>query len=420
MNGIALALLVVTVLGVAAQLRAVRSHERRIVAAMQAPRPEAEWPATALILCVRGAEAGLCDCLDRLATVEYPDHELHVVIDHATDPALPVALAWQASHPAVACTVHVLDDRSPHATLKCSAVDQALGRLSARIAVAVLVDADTRVYPQWLCDMIRPTLDPATSMATGNRWYDPSAAGLGSLVRFVYNANCVIPMHAGGMTWGGSLTLRRDVFTHPAFRPWLRESPTEDATVRRAIDRLGHRLATLPDVMLLARDPIGLAPCLGFIRRQLLWTRLYHPGWPLIATGAAVAYPLAVAQTAAAVWAGWQGMPAAAALLAAALVVAILGNLAAIERLHAAIRRCIETRQAIAVPPIDWRTRMRLLLAIPLTLPAFTWAALSAAFARRVTWSGVEYAVVDRRRLALLRYAPVVGTASAAGHVPQV
>jgi hypothetical protein len=412
MTIVALVILAATVALVFAHERAVHGHEQRIEGDLRPTEPEVAWPPAAIILCVRGAEAGLTNCLDRLAAVEYSDVELHVVVDHVTDPSLDVAEAWQASHPEVACHVHILSDRSPHATLKCSGVDQALRRVSSRVEVVVIVDADARVYPQWLQDMIRPVVRADTGMATGNRWYDPTAAGIGSLIRFVYNANCVMPMHSGNMTWGGSLALRRDVFEHAEFRPCLRRSPTEDATVRHAIEACGHRLACLPAVMLLTSDPIGLSSCLGFIRRQLLWTRLYHPGWPLIAGSAAVSYAIALAITAAAIWAAWNGHAATAVVFTGAIVMAILGNLVVIERLHAAVAHAIHTRQGILVPPIDWLTRLRLLAAIPLTLPAFCWAAVSAAFARQVTWSGVRYAVVGRGQLELVDYRPVASPAA--------
>lgn len=406
MTAVALLILLATLGLIAWQWRAVWQHTRRIEAVADSSEPEIAWPPAAMILCVRGAETGLADCLDRLAAVEYPNFEIHLVVDHATDPSLPVAERWRAVHPDVACSVHVLADRSPHATLKCSAVDQALGLLPAGVVVAVLVDADARVYPRWLMDMVRPMLDGVTGMATGNRWYDPTATGLGSLIRFVYNANCVIPMHVGGMTWGGSLSLHRTVFEHPEFRPCLRVSPTEDATVRHAVDACGQRLACLPAVMLLTNDGISLTACLGFIRRQLLWTRLYHPSWPVIAGGAIVAYGTALVITGMAVWTAWTGQPFAAALLASSLIVATLGNLVAIEWLHAAVGQCIAARQGIAVPPIDWPTRLRLLAALPVALPAFTWAAVSAALAKHVIWSGVGYEVAGPRRIVLTDYQP--------------
>jgi hypothetical protein len=407
MTAIAILILATTVILVLANGRVVHDHEERISIALHAEEPEVAWPPTALILCVRGGEAGLTDCLDRLAAVEYPDVEIHVVVDHVTDPSFDVAETWQEGHPEVACHLHLLWDRSTRATLKCSAVDEALRRVSPHVEVVVVVDADTRVYPKWLQDMIRPVAANDNRMATGNRWYDPTAPGLGSLIRFVYNANCIIPMHLGNMTWGGSLALHRDVFASREFRPCLRRSPTEDATVRHAIDRCGHKLACLPAVMLLTRDAIDLPSCLGFIRRQLLWTRLYHPGWSVIAVGSVLAYATSLAITLAAAWSAWNGHPTAAVIFGGALVMAILGNLVAVERLHAAVSHAIHSRQGLIVPPIGWRTRLRLLIAIPLTLPAFCWAAVSAAFAKEVTWSGVRYSVVGPGQIELVDYRPV-------------
>lgn len=415
MTVLAILVLAATATLVAIQWRVVRNHDHLIEAAAGEERPALAWPPAALILCVRGAEAGLRDCLDRLAAIDYHDIEIHVVIDHATDPSLDIADEWQESHRQVKCSLHLLSDRSPHATLKCSAVDQALRRVSPHVEVVVVVDADVRVYPQWLQDMVRPVVGTATSMATGNRWYDPTAPGVGSLIRFVYNANCVIPMHVGNMTWGGSLALRRDVFAHPSFRPCLRKSPTEDATVRHAVDACGKQLACLPAVMLLTSDGIGLASCLAFIRRQLLWTRLYHPGWQLIAGGAVGAYAVALGITAAAIWTAVNGLPLAATLFTAALVLAAIGNLVAIERLHAAVARCIESRQGIAVPSIDWHTRLRLLAAIPLALPAFCLAAVAAALATHVTWSGVRYAVTGHGQIELVEYRPAASRPSSPG-----
>ncbi len=415
MTAIALVVLAAAAALIVGQWWIACGHERRIEAANGEDKPELAWPPAALILCVRGAEASLRDCLDRLAAVEYPDMELHVVIDHATDPSLDVADDWQENHRYVKCHLHLLSDRSPYATLKCSAVDQALRRVSRGVEVVVIVDADARVYPQWLKDMVRPLVGTATSMATGNRWYDPTAPGLGSLIRFIYNANSVVPMHIGHMTWGGSLAFRRDVFAHPSFRPCLRKSPAEDATVREAVSTRGEQLACLPAVMLLTTDGIGLGACLAFIHRQLIWTRLYHPIWPLIAGGAVISYAVALAITAAAVWSLMNGLVSAAIMFTSSLVLAAVGNLIAIERLHVAVARCIESRQGIAVPRIDWPTRLRLLGAIPLALPAFCLASVAAAVARQVTWSGVRYAVTGHHEIALVEYRPFASQASSPG-----
>lgn len=400
-------LVAVTLVGIACQLRLVTRYARQLAAPPPRPR-DAAWPAAAVVLSVRGSEQGLTECLDRVALLDYPEFEIHVVVDHDSDPCMPVVCRWRRQHPELRVVIHTLADPSSGATLKCSAVHQAISAVDPRIEAVVLLDADAHVYPGWLQDMILPTLDGSASMATGNRWYDPTAHGIGSLLRFLYNANAVIPMHAGRMTWGGSLALRRDVFSHPAFLDSLRRSPTEDASVHEALADLGKQLAMATHVMLLSTDSITADACLRFMRRQLLWTRLYHVGWPLIAGGAVTAYAVALAATAALVWAVVTGNQPAALAFATTLATAILGNLLVVERLHRAIGGAIEARQGRTVRPIDTACRLRLLAAVPLSLPAFTFAAVAAWCARRVRWSGIDYDVQPPRGLRMVAYRPFV------------
>ncbi|MFM8635722.1 MAG: glycosyltransferase [Planctomycetia bacterium] len=401
-----LALLFLTVAAVTWQLCLVACHISRL--ASVPPRPQTtNWPATAIVIAVRGGNEGLEECLDRVAALNYEDFELHVVIDHETDPCMPLVRRWAATQPRLAVVIHTLANPSSGATLKCSAMYQALTSLSNRIEAVVMLDADAYVYPNWLKDMLQPTLDGTVSMATGNRWYSPTAPGLGSLLRFLYNANAVIPMHAGRMTWGGSLALRRDVFTHPAFLESLLCSPTEDASVHEAISVLGKRLAMVSHVMLLTTDPIDVAACVRFIQRQLLWTRLYHAAWPLIAFGSAAAYAVALVACVALVWSTIRGHWPSAVAFGSALAVAIAGNLVAVEILHRGIAAVIGKRQGRKVPSMDTLCRLRVLAAIPLSLPVIAFTAVSAALARRVRWSGIEYEIDPPRRIRLVEYRPV-------------
>jgi len=402
----ALVVLGATLALVGRQLRDARRFAALL--ATEPPQPAiTAWPPAAVVLAVRGGDAALTACLDRIAALDYPDVELHVVVDHDSDPALEVVDRWTRTRPNLRTVVQTLRGPSARATLKCSAVHQALQGLDPRIDVVALIDADALVHPGWLRELVAPVAADTADMATGNRWYDPTAAGLGSLIRFIYNANAVIPMHEGRMTWGGSLALSRRVFADPRFQECLLRSPTEDATVRDAVERQGRRLAMLPHLIVPSGDGIALSSCLRFIRRQLLWTRLYHPAWPVIATGAVVAYAAALGIAVAAVWALASGQPLAAAVFASCLVAATLGNLAFVERLHAAVRHTLATWQARAIPPCDALTRLRLAAALPLSLPAFTAAAVSAACARRVSWSDIDYAVLPPDGVRMLGHTPL-------------
>ncbi len=54
--------------------------------------PDDRLPKTAVILCLRGADPYLRQCLRALLQQNYPQYELKVVVDHQDDPAWNVAI----------------------------------------------------------------------------------------------------------------------------------------------------------------------------------------------------------------------------------------------------------------------------------------------------------------------------------------
>ena len=63
----------------------------------------------AVILCLRGADEELNQCLDRLALLDYPDYEIHTVIDSQEDSSAQVVLQWKDAHQEIALFVHLLN-----------------------------------------------------------------------------------------------------------------------------------------------------------------------------------------------------------------------------------------------------------------------------------------------------------------------
>ena len=175
-------------------------------------------------------------------------------------------------------------------------------------------DVDSRIYPLWLKDLVGGLNEYGAGIVSGNRWYDPTTAGWGSLVRFIYNAHAVVPMQAMKMAWGGSLAMHRDVYASPVIPELLWKSPTEDSAMHRIAEAVGTPFAMDPHVMLLGRDSVSLPGCFDFIKRQLLWTRLYHERWWLIFFGLLASYAVLASQTLCAAWMLWAGKPAVAAV----------------------------------------------------------------------------------------------------------
>ena len=271
----------------------------------------------------------------------------------------------------------------------------------------MVVDVDSRIYPLWLKDLVGGLNEYGAGIVSGNRWYDPTTAGWGSLVRFIYNAHAVVPMQAMKMAWGGSLAMHRDVYASPVIPELLWKSPTEDSAMHRIAEAVGTPFAMDPHVMLLGRDSVSLPGCFDFIKRQLLWTRLYHERWWLIFFGLLASYAVLASQTLCAAWMLWAGKPAVAAVFAAGPIAAIVANVAIVESLHRSVSAVIKTFQGADVPPITWSIRAALVVWMPLAFATIVLAASSAAVARRVRWSGVDYRVLAPDGLRLVAYRPV-------------
>lgn len=366
------------------------------------------WPHAAVLLSVRGLDVGLPGCLDRLAALDYPSWELQVVVDHETDPAVHVIRRWTHGHPEIRVTTQFLSEISPGAYLKTSAVRQCLRTIPAAVQVVVIVDADTMVHPAWLKDMVGPMVGSRVGVVTGNRWYDPAAPGWGSLVRFVVNAHSVGPMYLMGATWAGSLGFRREVFDQPWFWERMLRTSSEESAIQESARRIGLDLVMQPNALLLNAGPIDVASCFRFMRRQLLWTRLYHTQWWWIVAQAAALYGTLVAIGLGLVAAAWRGDGLAAASFGGTIVVVMGINLAFVEYMHRLVSERMRRTGNLVAPPIGLRTRLRLLAALTPALVVHTWATFAAAVAREVSWSGIRYRVEPPDQLRLVEYRPVI------------
>ncbi len=115
-------------------------------------------PQVAVILCLRGADPSLTDCFAGLASQEYPKYDLHIVVDHPSDPALGVIRDYYEGR--VQPKIHTLSRPQENCSLKCSAILEAESKLPDEVEVIALIDADTIPDQHWLSDLIQPLSNP--------------------------------------------------------------------------------------------------------------------------------------------------------------------------------------------------------------------------------------------------------------------
>src|SRR5580700_9528897 len=101
-----------------------------------------DWPRAAVVLSVRGADPSLVECLRRLMQQDYPDYEVHLVIDSEDDPAWEMLRPLLADNRAEHVFVRLLRTKHETCSLKVSALAQAIGTLDESIGVVALIDAD--------------------------------------------------------------------------------------------------------------------------------------------------------------------------------------------------------------------------------------------------------------------------------------
>jgi cellulose synthase/poly-beta-1,6-N-acetylglucosamine synthase-like glycosyltransferase len=398
MGGLFVLLAIVQVAIVWPYLRYVARYETPEVA-------DENLPHAAIVMALRGADPFIKQCLNQLSDQNYPSYQVQLVVDNPRDTALPAVEEWQAAHPELKVVVDFLRDPGRDCTLYCSSLHQGVTALGPEVEIVAFANADTMPHANWLRSLVAPLLAPGVGAVTGNRWYLPQSGKWGSLVRYVQNASAIVGMHLMGLIWGGSLALKRSVFTSPVFLHRLRNACCEDHAIYETLKANREKLVFTPAVLMVNREECTLPSGFRFIRRQLGWTRIYHPSWNqlvvhTVITTAVVAatYALGIAAIIRGQWQELGWMLGGLAIFFAAHVLTLWWT-------HAVVMRRVRAEQGDAGRLPLWLLP-KLFIAIPLTLYVHIATVFSAAWMRQVEWRGIRYEFVSPRSIRLVAYQP--------------
>ena len=256
-------------------------------------------PKVAIVLCLRGPDPALVDCLTGLLEQRYPDFALHLIVDSDDDPVIPIATsALQEIDSTVEVQWHTVVNHSSNCSLKCSALVTAVMALESqksRPDIVAFVDADALVDPDWLNHLVVPLLstfdtghlegkskNPAIGATTGNRWFEPTDNNLGSRFRAAWNAAALPQMQIYQVAWGGSLAMKLDTILKCNLMDRWSQAFCEDTMLADILRRHGMRVQRVPELIVVNQESTTLQSALGWIGRQLLTARLHHRDWPLI------------------------------------------------------------------------------------------------------------------------------------------
>jgi cellulose synthase/poly-beta-1,6-N-acetylglucosamine synthase-like glycosyltransferase len=366
---------------------------------------DGECPKAAVVLCLRGSDPFLADCLESLLKQDYPDYHARIVVDHPDDPAWQVAQEVIERLGASHVTLEPLAEHRATCSLLNSSAVQAIAQLDSSYEVVAFLDADVITHRTWLRELVAPLNDQQIAAAAGCRWYMPGQSTWGSLVRYLWNAAAVAQMYWLHYTWGGSVAVKLELLREPEVLDEWSNAFGFDTTIYGVVRRRGFRVAFVPSVMMVNRETCTLAGFIPWMQRQLLASRLYHPAWRFVlGQGIVTSVALAVALTMLLIALAAGNWPAGAwtvgGLLcyqAVMLSILMLGE--------AAVRFIVRDRGE----PTNWTgfsTAVKLPFALPLTQAIYGLALPSVLLMRLVLWRGIRYRINSPYDVRMLQYQP--------------
>lgn len=347
-------------------------------------------PRTALLMGLKGTDPQLAEGLRRLLTQNYPDYEVHFVVDSVSDPAWE--LVEQAIRDSNASHARMLEfqDIPENGIVNCtnSKVVQAIRELDDSFEVVAMADGDVVTSENWLREIVLPLVkDPEIGVSTGNRWFIPPQSTIGSLAAHLWNVAAISVMYHLSMPWGGCYAIRMSTIRRGGLiEKWAKVAALDMHTTNE-MRQLGLKVHYVPSLMMVNRGSFSLPFAVNWIRRQLTWARLYNSAWPAIVvhTSVFVATMLAAAvlgpvclylgATSSAWW-------AVGGLSSYLVILTVLTGLMEVR-----IRGCLQ-RAGQNVEPYSWWTSIPVILAIPVTQIVQLIAVLQATFLKRVAWRG--------------------------------
>ena len=366
---------------------------------------DAEAPKAAVILCLRGGDPFLVDCLQGLLEQDYPNYEIHIVVDHRDDPANAILGELISEAQPKHVFVQYLSTPRETCSLKCSSVVQAASALDESYSFIAQLDADTIPHPTWLRELATALNDERVGAATGNRWYMPARVSIGSMVRYFWNAAAVVQMYSYGIAWGGTLAVKTSVLRDTDLLERWSNAFCEDTMLYAFLKKHNLRVAFVPSLMMINRESCDVGGFYTWVRRQLLTARLYHPAWLAVVGHGLTTFVAPLLAFLGFLWCVVTRDASAALWFGSGFIVYQIGVAIMLPPLEHAVRGIVRARGK----PTQWigiRGACLFLLAMPLTQFVYTFGLGSACLLKTVDWRGVTYHIGRSKSIRLQKYEP--------------
>ncbi|MBD2166006.1 glycosyltransferase family 2 protein [Calothrix membranacea FACHB-236] len=398
LSQIVLGWLAIQVLLILVFLWNLRSYQGKLL-------PDDKLPKTAIVLCLRGADPFLPNCLRALLNQNYPQYDLKLIVDRQEDPAWKIATDTIQELGATNVEISPLRIIRKNCSLKCSSLLQAVSDLDDSYQVVALVDADTIVHPNWLRELVSPLSNPQIGATTGNRWYLPTGKYWGSLVRYIWNVSAVVQMYLYGIPWGGTLAVKTEVLRQTGLLDKWSKAFGEDTMMRSVLGKNNLRVKFVPSLLMLNREESDLPSLRYWLQRQLISSRLYHPWWLAVVgdTILTILLPtlLIVLFLAALFNQQWN----TAVFCLSCYIGYMLGLLLLVFVLEKEIQQVLH-RHGEPITKLSPATIFKIFIGIPFTQWIYGYAMFLSLWMSKVKWRGITYDIKSPWNIRLLDYRP--------------
>lgn len=240
-----------------------------------------EWPMVVAVMALRGGDEFLEDTLGRLASLDYPNYLLRLVIDSENDSSLEVVDDFLRIRKPNNVEILFLGERPMTCSGKVAGMLRGTQELPAQCSIVAVFDGDAVVQASCLRCLVEPLLNGA-SLSTGNRWYAPLRHSIGALTRFAWNACALSIMNSLQIPWGGCMAMQRSVIADPELRKRLSLAFGEDSTIATFLLERNLQVRFVPESTVVNHEDCSIASFYNFLVRQYLTVRLHNPRWDFV------------------------------------------------------------------------------------------------------------------------------------------
>ena len=365
-----------------------------------------EWPLAAVVLAVRGSDPKLVETLRRLTHLDYPNYQIHVVVDSENDPALELVKNAARDAPDALIEWSFLEEPSKKCSLKCASLIQACREVDPKYEVLAFIDGDALPEARWLKSLVAPLQDSSIGVCTGNRWYVCHQGAWGTLVRYYWNAAAIVQVWFNGIVWAGSMSMRRDFIEDSGLLDEWGRSLSVDGSITRRLQGRQERVQFVPSVMVAIEEETGLPRFVSWVRRQMVAALTSSEGWLSIVSHG---YLLAALQVLpiVLVFLGiyFGSFPV---ILSSTLSLTIYwgSGFWLANKLERTIAPRLQKQwQADSTPTLRIPTTRRF-LSMLLTNLVYPYVLTTALFSREVQWRGIRYRLSKGGGVEMLDYSP--------------